>query len=549
LSILVSIISAVIPMIYGRLADEAVKQHPNIKFIAISLCIWLVFVTLSNWAARFVDYQGNFLGLRGYHSFVTDIFSHLIRLPIGFHKSKNTGEKLKTIDRAADFVWTIISDITFSLLPGLLTVVVVLVLMFLTNWLLALIVLIILLFYVWATFEKTKPIIHEQKRIEKYWSRAWGGVYDATGNIQIVKDYGQEKREVNKLSLALDRVVIKMMRFFWTWRDLSAWQNNIQGIGFVFVFASALYLLLEHKISAGVLISFIGYTNLVFRPFGQLANIYRQFQQGVVRIGESVKLYDLQTEDYVSGNILNNIKGNIEFKNIRFGYDSKESSILKNISFRVSAGQTVALVGESGTGKTTLLSLLSRYYKPDGGKILIDGVDIQNIDLSFLRRQIATVPQEISLFNATIKQNLLYGKPKATDKELEEALLGANALDFVNRFSKKINQLVGERGVKLSTGQKQRIAIARALLYNPRILILDEATSALDSVSERLVQEALKRLIEGRTTFVIAHRLSTIVHADIILVFDKGRLVERGTHEDLIKNEGVYWNLYQKQKF
>jgi len=222
---------------------------------------------------------------------------------------------------------------------------------------------------------------------------------------------------------------------------------------------------------------------------------------------------------------------------------------LSGISFNVEAGATIALVGESGTGKTTLLSLISRYYSLDRGGILLDGKNINSLNLSFLRQQIALVPQEISLFNDTLRKNLAYAKPRATDFEINNALQIANAFEFVNKFPKKLYSKVGERGIKLSTGQKQRIAIARALLRDPKILILDEATSALDSVSEKLVQEALKRLIQGRTTFVIAHRLSTITNADKILVFDKGKLVEQGKHKELIKNKSVYYNLYQKQKF
>jgi subfamily B ATP-binding cassette protein MsbA len=260
-------------------------------------------------------------------------------------------------------------------------------------------------------------------------------------------------------------------------------------------------------------------------------------------------MFDLEAEKYGVGRKLKEVRGRVEFKNLNFSYLEKGKHVLAGINFVAEPGQMVALVGESGAGKTTLLSLLSRSYYPTKGKILLDGVNLNDLDVTFLRNQIAVVPQEISLFNDTLKNNLAFVRKGITEEKIVEALKAANAWNFVARLQKKLNQRVGERGTRLSTGQKQRIAIARAILRDPKILILDEATSALDSISERLVQEALKRLIAGRTTFVIAHRLSTIVHADKILVFDKGQLVEQGKHDELVAQAGVYAKLYKEQKF
>ncbi|MFH1966867.1 MAG: ATP-binding cassette domain-containing protein, partial [Patescibacteria group bacterium] len=231
---------------------------------------------------------------------------------------------------------------------------------------------------------------------------------------------------------------------------------------------------------------------------------------------------------------------------INFGYQ-KSNKVLRDINFKVKPGQMVALVGESGVGKTTLADLISRYYIPKQGKILVDGQDIAEVNLESLRKQIAIVPQEVTLFNDTIKNNLRYGRQKATDEEIIEAAKVAHVHEFVQKFDKKYEQLVGERGIKLSTGQKQRVAIARAILRNPKILILDEATSSLDSVTEKLVQDALAKLVKGRTTFVIAHRLSTIQKADLILVLEKGRIIEQGDHQELINKGGVYRELNKLQ--
>jgi ABC-type multidrug transport system fused ATPase/permease subunit len=329
------------------------------------------------------------------------------------------------------------------------------------------------------------------------------------------------------------------------WVNLSAWQQTIFGFGFVAIFGLSVILLRANAISAGELVMFIGYTVLIFQPLARLGHEYRVIKRGMAVIKRALKVLKEEPEEYQEkGTVkIKNMNGKVIFKGVDFRY--KKQLVLKNLSFKVSPGEVIALVGESGVGKTTLADLISRYYVPTKGKILIDGYDVHKIDLKFLRDNIATVPQEITLFNDTIKNNIKYGKINATDEEVIKVAKAANAHEFIQKFPKKYNQVVGERGIKLSTGQKQRVAIARALLRNPKIIILDEATSSLDTKTEKLVQQALKRLIKGRTTFVIAHRLSTITEADKILVLEKGMVAERGKHEDLIKIEdGIYRRLY-----
>jgi ABC-type multidrug transport system fused ATPase/permease subunit len=270
-------------------------------------------------------------------------------------------------------------------------------------------------------------------------------------------------------------------------------------------------------------------------------------QRSLSGIKRTRELLLLPQENYKrKGRILDKIKGRVEYKNVSFSYPRK-NLILNKISFIVPAGKKIALVGGSGEGKTTTADLLSLYNVPDSGKILIDGVDIRDFNLKFLRNIIAYVPQEIILFNDTIRNNMLYGKPGATEQEIVEAAKTANIHNFIESLPKKYNTLVGERGVKLSTGQKQRLAIARAVIRNPKILVLDEATSSLDVESEKIVQEALERLVKGRTTFIIAHRLSTVRNADEILVLKEGKIVERGDHESLMERKGIYYKFYALQ--
>ncbi|PWB19025.1 ABC transporter ATP-binding protein [Flavobacterium sp. HTF] len=300
----------------------------------------------------------------------------------------------------------------------------------------------------------------------------------------------------------------------------------------------------------GDLISFVLYTTFIGASFGGIAEMYAQIQKAV---GATERVFELLEEvpEDIKGktNSIEKIKGNVSFKNVAFSYPSrKEIQVLKNVNFTAEFGQKIAIVGPSGAGKSTISSLLLRFYDITSGEISVDGKNIYEYDLEDLRGNMSIVPQDVILFGGTIRENIAYGKPTATDEEIIQAAKQANAFNFVDGFPEKFETLVGERGVKLSGGQRQRIAIARALLKNPSILILDEATSSLDSESEKLVQEALEVLMEGRTSIIIAHRLSTIRNADKILVLDNGEITEEGTHQELINLEnGIYKNLSNLQ--
>jgi ABC-type multidrug transport system fused ATPase/permease subunit len=302
----------------------------------------------------------------------------------------------------------------------------------------------------------------------------------------------------------------------------------------------------QNQLLIGDLISFILYSAFVGASFGGIAELYAQIQKAVGAVERVFEILDEKAEvlDITAPNgVKMRIEGKVVFENVAFTYPSrKEIQVLKNISFETNKGETIAIVGPSGSGKSTLVGLLLRFYDTESGKILIDGIDSLNYNLTDLRNNMAIVPQDVLLFGGTIKENIAYGKPDATIEEIEEAAKKANAYDFVESFPEKFETIVGERGIKLSGGQRQRIAIARAVLKDPAILILDEATSSLDSESERVVQEALDKLMVGRTSFVIAHRLSTIRKADKIIVIDKGAVVESGTHDDLMSIQG---GLYQ----
>lgn len=540
---------AIIPYIYGRLVDIVRQPQTTVKFILAVLGLWLILRIFIDLISRVVRTKGHIIANETTYDLTIRGGSHLLCLPIKFHKDKKMGEVISRIERGGDYLEGIIDNVVFSTLPAFFTVIVALIIMVKVQWFLAFFIGAFLLFYAIITIIKVKPIVRGQKKINKATEKVYGDFYDSILNIQTVKSSTAEDLEKKKYFYNFkDFLLPKLKNYFLLWQNLSAWQSFIYSFGFVATFGAALYLLRQGAISSGELVMFIGYIFLVFTPFAQLAWQYRMIRNGITAIQRVKNLMELDTEQYEKDGALElkAPKGEIIFEDVSFGYTNGQS-VLEDISFKAKADQTIAIVGESGVGKTTLVDLISRYYIPVSGRVLADSIDINDVTLKSLRENIAVVPQEITLFNDTIKNNIKYGKPSAGNKKIIEAVKAANAHQFIQKFPKKYNQLVGERGIKLSTGQKQRVAIARALLRDPKILILDEATSSLDIKTEKLVQEALSRLIKGRTTFIIAHRLSTIINADKILVLEKGRLVQQGTHEQLIKEEGVYKKLYSLQ--
>ena len=548
IAFLASFIVAVIPYLYGHLVDIVISKSTTFEIIIGFLLLWLILSLIGDWLDRIARYRGYDIAIDIENDFRLEITNHLLYLPLGFHKNKKMGEIVQRTSRGADHLEMIISNVIFNFGPQFLTVIVALVIMSFVEWHLTLLLFLILILYSLASVWKTIAIVKVQKRMNKVYEKSYGNLYDSILNIQTVKSFTHEQREEKRAYKDFRIKAGQQYKLFLnSWRDLGVWQQAIFSIGFVFIFGMAIYFLNIEIITPGQLIMFVGYISLTYAPFGMLANNYRIIRTGLTAIQRATKLLDVKPELYQKDKKeFKNIRGSVEFQNISFGYQ-KNKNVLKDINFRIKQGQMIALVGESGVGKTTLIDLISRYYIPKQGKILIDNQDIAEVNLESLRRQIAIVPQEVTLFNDTIKNNIHYGRRKATDKEVVEAAKVAHVHEFVQKFDKKYEQLVGERGVKLSTGQKQRVAIARAILRNPSILILDEATSSLDSATERLVQEALSKLIKGRTTFVIAHRLSTIQKADLILVLEKGRIIEEGDHQELINKGGVYKKLNKLQ--
>ncbi|MFC1700605.1 ABC transporter ATP-binding protein [Patescibacteria group bacterium] len=548
IAILSSAISAFIPYIYGRLVDVSIMDNSSLLVIGKILLLWLFLSLIDGWFSRISVFNGYELSVEASNDLTVEITSHVLDLPLSFHKNEKIGKVMQKVDNGASYMEMIIDNAIFGICPSFLTVIISLIIMAFVEWHLSLILFSILALYFLTSVWKTDPIIQYEKKINKTSEQVFGDLYDAVGNIQIVKSCVREKLEKKKLDKNFrHKLTDKIKSSLNSWRSLNVWQDSIFSLGFVFIFTSAVLFLRSGTITAGQLVMFIGYTSLAFQPFGMIAGYYRQIRKGLTAIERANDLLKEKPEPYKGRKIeLKNVRGAIEFQNVSFQYD-KGKGILKDINLKTKVGQMIALVGESGVGKSTLVDLISGYYKPNKGKILIDGQDISKATLKSIRKNIAIVPQEISLFNDTIINNLRYGNLKATEQEVISATKVANANKFIQKFPKKYKQMVGERGIKLSTGQKQRIAIARAILRNPKILILDEATASLDSATEKLVQDALEHLIKGRTTFVIAHRLSTIQKADQIFVLKDGKIIEEGDHKELVEKGGVYKELCKLQ--
>ena len=542
---LTSLVNLVLPLIVRNMINAVVILKDSQILDGLAWDLFFVIILQAVFAVTH-NYVFGFVGHRMTTDFRIEFFSHIQSLSLRFFQERRLGEILSRMNNDISVIQNALVSIPVALLRQSITLIGAMAIILYLNWKLTGLILLILppLMIFARVFGKRLRLFSE--KLQDQVAQAVVVLEEVASSIKIVKSFTRENYERERfkkeIETAFERAVdkLKISSFFGPFI-----------LGLTFMVSAVLiwyggYQVMSGVTTPGELAAFFLYALIVAGPIGTFVRLYTQIQEASGAIRRVYEILDTApTIDNPENPIfLENITGRIQFENVSFGY-RQEFEILHNISFDVRPGQTVALVGPSGAGKSTVIKLLHRFFDASQGSIRLDEHDIRSLDRKSFLNQIALVPQETLLFGGTVKENILYGKLDATDQELEDAAKKANAHDFIVDLENGYETIVGEKGAKLSGGERQRIAIARAILKNPKILVLDEATSSLDNCSEALIQEAVEKLMEGRTTFIVAHRLSTIHKADQIIVLEKGRVVETGQHEELMNNKNLYYNLYK----
>jgi ATP-binding cassette, subfamily B, bacterial len=516
--------------------------------IALASAILLAVYVLNAGLMATVTYWGHMLGINIETEMRRKAFDHLQKLSFGFFDNQKTGHLVARLTKDLEEIGEVAHHGPEDLFIAVMTLVGAFILMFTVNMKLAVITALVVPLTAWLT-------TRYGGRMTRNWQALYGKVGDFNarieenvGGIRVVQAFANEDHE--RRLFAADnqgyrKTKLEAYRIMAASTSLSYLSMRL--IQMVVMVAGS-YLVLKGELSAGGFVGFLLLVGVFFRPIEKINSVIETYPKGIAGFKRYMTFLDTRPDiaDRPGATDVGKLKGDIQYKNVEFGY-AAERSILKGLDLTIRAGETIAFVGPSGAGKTTICSLLPRFYEVDGGAITIDGIDIRDMTLRSLRSQIGIVQQDVFLFAGTIRENIAYGRLEATESEILEAARRARLDEVIASLPAGLNTIIGERGVKLSGGQKQRLAIARIFLKNPPILILDEATSALDTETERAIQQALAELSEGRTTLVIAHRLATIVNADRIAVIDRGVIAEQGDHKELLAANGIYKRLSEAQ--
>ncbi|TFV94330.1 ABC transporter ATP-binding protein [Algoriphagus kandeliae] len=478
----------------------------------------------------------------------SQVQSHIIRLPIRFFDNTKTGELVSRIMSDVEGVRNLVGTGFAQMIGGVLTAVISLVLLISISPMMTLYVLVPVAVFGLVSlkaFGKIRPIFRERGKIN---AQVTGRLTETLGGIRVIKGFNAEAQEIKTFEKGVDQLFQNVKASLTATSFVTSAGTLLLGLASAGIMGIGGWMIMEGKMTFGDFLAFTLYLGFMIAPIVQMSNIGSQLTEAFAGLDRTEEIMNapLESDDKKRTIELKEFRGDIRFDQVSFAYEEGKE-VVQEVSFEAPAGSVTALVGTSGSGKTTIAGLAASFLSPDSGKITLDGNDLNKITLESYRSRLGVVLQDDFLFEGTIRENILFPRPDATEEQLLAAVKAAHVGEFTDRFEDGLDTLIGERGVKLSGGQRQRIAIARAILADPKILILDEATSNLDTESETLIQASLKELMKGRTTFVIAHRLSTIRQADQILVIEQGRIVERGKHEDLISIQGRYFQLYTYQ--
>lgn len=544
-------VTLVIPLIIRYITNDVIYRpaDESLKIILSLTGIMAVLIILEFYCNYFIAYYGHIMGAKMEYNMRNEIFAHYQRLSFSFFDNQKVGQLMSRVTNdlfeiselfhhgPEDIVISIIKLIgSFSILLSI-------------NWRLALvafaIVPVMLVYAFYFNIKMKRAFVKNRARIADINAQ----IEDNLSGIRVVKSFANEEMEMDKFKVGNDRFVESKRE---SYRYMGLYHSGLGAfttfISVIVIAVGAVFITTD-LISITDLITFLLYINNFTEPIKKLINFTEQFQNGASGYTRFLEILDIHPDitDRADARELMNAKGDITFENVFFHYEEHSETVLSNLNLHVRAGQYIALVGTSGVGKSTLCSLIPRFYDVSSGRILIDGGDIRDYTLKSLRNNIGIVQQDVYLFTGSVMDNIRYGNPHATDAEIVAAAQNANAHEFIMNLPEGYDTNIGQRGVKLSGGQKQRLSIARVFLKNPPILIFDEATSALDNESEKVVQESLEKLAKNRTTFVIAHRLSTIRNAEKILVLSENGITESGNHEELLAKDGIYAELYNMQ--
>ncbi|CAG9609994.1 ABC transporter ATP-binding protein [Pseudoneobacillus rhizosphaerae] len=549
-------IPLMIPLLIKYVIDDVVgstelsKAEKTDQLLFVMIIMLVVFVIIRPPIEYYRQYYAQWTASKILYDIRDQLYTHIQKLSFKYYSNTRSGEIISRVINDVEQTKTFVVSGLMNLWLDMATILIAIGIMFTMNVKLTFVSLILFPLYALSV----KYFFGNLRKLTKSRSQALAEVqsylHERVQGMQVVKSFAIEEHEQKQFSKQNTNFLEKAIaQTRWNAKSFSA-VNTITDIAPLIVIGFSAYQVIDGQLTIGTMIAFIAYIDRLYNPLRRLVNSSTTLTQSIASMDRVFELIDVKydIEDAPHAVLCENVQGNISFNNVSFSYNENEEYVLKNINLEVKKGETIALVGMSGGGKSSLVSLIPRFYDVTAGEILLDGTDIRNFNVRSLRDKIGMVFQDNILFSDSVKENILLGNPSATDEEVIQAAIAANAHEFIMNLPTGYDTKVGERGVKLSGGQKQRIAIARVFLKNPPLLILDEATSALDLESEHLIQESFETLAKDRTTFIVAHRLSTITHADRIVLIEHGEITEIGNHEQLMEKQGGYYRLFQVQQ-